>query len=385
LSGSGADLKDRLEDLPEADHPDWMDPMLAVLTDDHFSDPEWIFERKLDGERLLIFRCGEHVRLMTRNGNDVSDTYPELADAVSRQPALDFVADGEVVAFDGPVSSFSRLQKRMQIRDRDAARNSEVAVYLYLFDLMHLDGRDLTGLSQRERKAALFEALSFDDPVRYTAHRNEDGEAYLKEACEKGWEGLIAKDGGAPYIHGRSRNWLKFKCAAGQELVIGGFTEPSGERTGFGALLLGYYEDGAFLYAGKVGTGFDEDFLTEFRKTLDERRRETPPFDDAVEEDAHWVRPELVAEIGFTEWTHDGRLRHPRFLGLRRDKDARDVRREAARSRGARRRSRPASGRSKSPAPIRCSLPAPGSPSAIWPNTGRRSRRPPCAIIAAGR
>lgn len=329
MSADAAVSPERLKDLPEAEHPEWMDPILAVLTDDRFSDPDWIYERKLDGERLLIFRNRDRIRLMTRNGNEVSGTYPELADALAKQPSDDFVADAEVVAFDGPVSSFSRLQKRMQIKDATSARGSEVEVRLYLFDLMHLDGRDLTGLPQRERKSVLLHALSFDDPVRYTAHRNEAGEAYLEEACEKGWEGLIAKDADAPYVHGRSRNWLKFKCAAGQELIIAGFTEPSGERTGFGALLLGYYEDGRLRYAGKVGTGFDEDFLTRFRQTLEERRRKTCPFDEAVDEKACWVRPDLVAEIGFTEWTDDGRLRHPRFLGLRRDKAAEDVRREA--------------------------------------------------------
>jgi len=318
----------RLEDLPQQNHPDWIEPMLAVLTDDRFSDPDWIYERKLDGERVLVFRDQDRVRLMTRNGNEVSDTYPELVEALADQPAQDFVADGEVVAFEGAVSSFSRLQKRMQIKDRDKARASNVAVYLYIFDLMHLKGRDLTGLPQRERKSILSQAISFEDPVRYTAHRNEQGEAYLDEACKKGWEGVIAKDAEASYVQGRSRNWLKFKCAAGQELVIGGFTQPSGERSGFGALLLGYFEDGKLRYAGKVGTGFDTDFLNRFRQTLDERRRETSPFDDAIDEDACWVTADLVAEIGFTEWTDDGRLRHPRFLGLRRDKPAKDVRRE---------------------------------------------------------
>ncbi len=327
---SSDDSPTQTDDLPRQDPPDWLSPMLAVLTDDHFSDPDWIYERKLDGERVLIFRNGDSLRLMTRNRNCVNDTYPELVEALRGQSARDFVADGEVVAFDGAVSSFSRLQGRMQIKDPDKARASGITVYLYVFDLLHLNGHDLTGLPLRERKSRLSQALRFDDPLRVTPHRNEEGLAYYKEACEKGWEGVIAKDAQAAYVHGRSRKWLKFKCAAGQELVIGGFTEPEGQRSGFGALLLGYYEDGALRYAGKVGTGFDEAFLSDFRKTLDDRRRQTSPFADNVEEDALWVRPDLVAEIGFTEWTDAGKLRHPRFLGLRRDKTAKDVTREVA-------------------------------------------------------
>ena len=324
----GDDIAGLVTDLPDSAHPDWIEPMLATLTDARFSDPQWIFERKLDGVRLLVFRDGDRIRLMTRNRNVVNDTYPELIEALAEQPARDFVADGEVVTFEGDRTSFSRLQNRMQIADPDKARASNVVVYLYLFDILHLDGHDLTGLPLRRRKSLLRQALRFDDPLRFTAHRNEDGEALFEQACAKGWEGLIAKDANAPYSHGRSRDWLKFKCAKGQELVIGGFTEPAGERLGFGALLLGYFEDGRLRYAGKVGTGFDDAFLESFRETLEARRRETPPFDEVIDEAALWVRPDLVAEIGFTEWTGSGRLRHPRFLGLRQDKAAEDVIRE---------------------------------------------------------
>jgi bifunctional non-homologous end joining protein LigD len=324
------DIAALVEGLPRSGHPEWLQPMLAVLTDERFSDPEWIFERKLDGERVLVFRDGNRTRLVTRNQNTVNATYPELVEAMADQPAREFVADGEVVAFDGKVTSFSRLQKRMQIKDPDKARASGVVVYLYLFDLLHLDGHDVTGLALRDRKSLLLRAFSFEDPIRFTPHRNEQGVAYFDEACSKGWEGVIAKNARAPYNHGRSRDWLKFKCGKGQELVIGGFTEPKGDRHGFGALLLGYFDSGELRYAGKVGTGFDEAFLKDFRETLDARRRETCPFDDDVDEDASWVCPDLVAEIGFTEWTSAGKLRHPRFLGLRRDKAAKDVVRETA-------------------------------------------------------
>lgn len=309
--------------------PEWTTPMLATLTHEHFSDPDWLFERKLDGERAVVFKDGDAVALFTRNHKSINDTYPELVAALERQAAERFVADGEIVAFAGEVTSFARLQSRLQIEDPDEARASDVAVYFYLFDLLHLDGHVLEELPLRRRKALLRKALDFTDPIRFTAHRNEAGEAYLQEACEKGWEGLIAKRADAPYRHSRSRDWLKFKCSRGQELVIGGFTEPEGSREGFGALLVGYYADGELRYAGKVGTGFDDELLRDLRARMEGLARQTSPFaDDVKEKDVTWVTPELVAEFGFTEWTESGKLRHPRFLGLRRDKAAEDVRRE---------------------------------------------------------
>ena len=217
----------------------------------------------------------------------------------------------------------------MQIQDPDQARASGVAVYYYLFDILHLHGHGLDRLPLRARKALLKDAVAFEDPLRYTAHRNRDGEAYYAEACQKGWEGVIAKRAESEYRHSRSTDWLKFKCAKGQELVIGGFTEPHGSRIGFGALLVGYYEEDKLRYAGKVGTGYDDQFLDEFRTRLDDLARKTSPFADEVDEkEVTWVSPELVGEFGFTEWTGDGKLRHPRFLGLRRDKAAGDVVRE---------------------------------------------------------
>lgn len=307
----------------------WRPPMLATLTYDHFSDPGWIYERKFDGERALAIRDGKRTRLMSRNEKDIGNSYPELIEALEKLPNDDFVADGEIVAFDGAVSSFSRLQQRMKLTDPEEARNSGVTVYFYLFDLLHLDGRNLERLPLRSRKQLLRQAFDFSDPLRYTEHRNPDGEAYHEEACRKGWEGIIAKDAEAAYTRGRSTDWLKFKCAHGQELVIGGFTAPKGSRTGFGALLVGYYEDGKLRYAGKVGTGYDETFLKKFRARMDKLTRKTSPFDDEVKErEVTWISPKLVGEFGFTEWTGDGKLRHPRFLGLRRDKAAKDVVRE---------------------------------------------------------
>ncbi len=315
--------------LRRAAPPAGGDLMLATLTHAPFSDPDWLYERKLDGERILAVRQGGGVSLLTRNDKAADVTYPELVAALADQPAGDFAVDGEVVAFDGAVSSFARLQQRMQKRDPEEIAASGVTVFFYLFDLLWRDGLDLGGLPLRRRKQLLKQTLRFRAPLRFTPHRNEAGEAFLRDACARGWEGLIAKRAAAPYRKGRSRDWLKFKCSRGQELVIGGFTEPQGSRVGFGALLVGYYEDGALRYAGKVGTGFDEALLRDLRRRLDGLERKTSPFADPVETaGAHFVTPVLVGEFGFTEWTAEGKLRHPRFLGLRRDKAAEEVVRE---------------------------------------------------------
>ena len=300
--------------------PDRVQPMKAVLTEERFSDPGWIFERKLDGIRCIAIKAETRVRLLSRNHLSLNARFPEVATALERDPATQFVLDGELVAFDGPQTSFARLQQRGE---------RPVAVYLYAFDLVHLAGQDTTALALSARKSLLRRALAFHGPVRLTPHRNAEGEAMFREACDKGWEGLIAKRAAAPYTHGRSRDWLKFKCSAEQELVIGGYTAPRGSRTELGALLLGYYDGGRLRYAGKVGTGFTRATLRDLAAALAPLRRESSPFADEVRErHVTWVRPALVAQIGFSEWTRDGRLRHPRFLGLREDKPAAEVVRE---------------------------------------------------------
>lgn len=318
------DDRDRLQD---ADVPDWTGPMLAVLTHDHFSDDAWIYERKLDGQRCLAFRDGDDVRLLSRNQKPLNDRFPRVADAVAALGPDRFVLDGELVAFEDGVSSFARLQPRIQGRDPEQARQSDVKVYFYVFDVLHLEGHDVTGLPQRTRKSVLRRTFAFDDPLRFTQHRNGEGEAYYAEACRKGWEGVIAKRADAPYTHSRSKDWLKFKCQAQQEFVIGGYTEPEGSRVGFGALLLGFYDGDDLHYAGKVGTGFDDALLEDLHGRMQQLERDTPPFaDDAdLPGNAHWVTPKLVGEVAFTEWTNDLRLRHPRFQGLRTDKDPKDV------------------------------------------------------------
>lgn len=315
-----------LRPAPEAG---WRAPMLATLTDERFDDPDWLFERKLDGVRAVVARDQGRTTLWSRNHKPMDATYPELVDELDRRGPERFVADGEIVAFEGSQTSFAKLQGRIQLRTAADIARVGVPVYLYLFDLLVLDDVDVTELPLRDRKRLLRQAFDFGGALRLSNHRNESGTDYFQHACERGWEGLIAKRADAPYRAGRSPDWLKFKCVHEQELVIGGFTDPKGSRTGFGALLLGYYQGRRLRYAGKVGTGYDHQTLRELRARLDEFGQPHSPFADPVgEPGVHWVRPELLAQIGFSEWTTDGRLRHPRFVGLRTDKAATEVIRE---------------------------------------------------------
>jgi len=310
--------------------PTWAGPMLATLADKPFSDPGWIFERKLDGVRCLAFRDGGPVRLLSRNRRALNHTYPELVEALDQQRTTRFVVEGEIVAFRDGITSFERLQGRMGLSDPVRARASGIPVFYYLFDVLWLDGYDLTGLELLDRKRVLRAAFSFGRPIRYAEHRLREGERLYREVCARGLEGVIAKRASSPYVHRRSRDWLKFKCVAEQELVIGGWTDPEGGRTDFGALLVGYYQDGALVYAGKVGTGYDEATLRDLGARLRRLARSSSPFKRGrpPERGTQWVQPKLVAQFGFTEWTRDGKLRHPRYLGLRNDKPAREVVRE---------------------------------------------------------
>ncbi|MFE7858472.1 non-homologous end-joining DNA ligase [Streptomyces sp. NPDC057403] len=306
-------------------------PMLATLSDRRdFPEPgEWIFERKLDGVRLLAVREAGRVTLLSRTGRRLNDSYPEIVEALHAQSSTDFTVDGEVVAFSRGRTDFARLQQRMGLTRRQEIEATGVAVTYYVFDLLRLDGTDTTRLPLRLRKSLLRRALSYRAPLRLTSHRNAGGAESLADACARGWEGLIAKRADGPYQPRRSPDWLKLKCSQGQEFVVGGFTEPAGSRVGLGALLLGYHQDGKLRYAGKVGTGFDRPTLLALRERLDRLRVDGSRFEGPVRESgARWVRPELVAQIDFTEWTRDGMLRHPRFLGLREDKKPADVVRE---------------------------------------------------------
>jgi bifunctional non-homologous end joining protein LigD len=283
------------------DFPDWIEPMAATLTQERFTGPEWIFERKLDGIRLLAFKRGPQVRLLSRNR--LPQNMPAVAEAIANLPIADAILDGEVTWGDGQLA-------------------------YHLFDIMWLDGRDVTSMPLEARRAVLA-AL----PVRAPLHRVDsldDPQPWVR-ACAEGWEGVIAKRRGSPYEHRRSPHWLKMKCECAQELVVGGFTDPQGGRVGLGALLVGYFEQDDFVFAGKVGTGFDTKLLLELRARLDSLEIPQSPFTRAVglpRVRAHWVRPEIVVHVAFIEWTVHGKLRHSRLLGLRTDKPARQVERE---------------------------------------------------------
>ena len=286
--------------------PDWLEPMAATLTRERFQTADWMFERKLDGIRMLAFKHGETVELLSRNRLLQNAAYPALVEAVAALPARELILDGEALGVWG-------------------ARG---ALGYHVFDLLWHDGRDLTELTLDERHEQLCR-LQVTPPL-HLVERLEEAKPW-ERACREGWEGVIAKRRDSRYEHRRSPHWLKMKCEASQELVVGGFTEPQGKRVGLGALLVGYYEGEDFVFAGKVGTGFDAKRLHELRARLDQLRIEGPPFTRAEglpRLRAHWATPEIVVQVAFMEWTSHGKLRHPRLLGVREDKQAREVTRE---------------------------------------------------------
>jgi DNA ligase D-like protein (predicted ligase) len=304
--------------------------MLATLTDRRDFGDDWLLERKFDGERCVARKAGSDVRLESRTGKDLTGTYPEVHAAVAAQAARELLLDGEVVAYDSEQTSFSRLQQRLGVSQPSPERVAAYPVVFCVFDLIAVDGDDLTGSALLDRRLRLTKAVRPSAALQLSEAWRGDSEQRFAEACRAGWEGLIAKRADAPYARGRSRDWLKLKCAWAQELVIGGYTDPAGSRTDFGALLVGYFEDGRLRYAGKVGTGFTAATLRELGARLRKLRARESPFVDArpVPRGTHWTRPELVAQIGFAEWTNEGRLRQPRFLGLRDDKPPAEVARE---------------------------------------------------------
>ncbi|MGQ0650411.1 MAG: ATP-dependent DNA ligase [Gemmatimonadaceae bacterium] len=284
--------------------PDWLEPMAATLTQERFSGPEWIFERKLDGIRLLAFKDGNDVRLLSRNR--LPQNHPAFVEAIAALRVRDVILDGEALGVWGKPAKFG----------------------YHVFDILWLDGRDLTELPLDERRA-LLGTLRFRAPLERV--EAIEGQKPWERACAEGWEGVIAKRRDAPYEHKRSKHWLKMKCEASQELVVGGFTDPQGERVGLGALLVGYFEGEEFVFAGKVGTGFDTRLLIDLRTQLDNLEIPKSPFTRAQglpRVRAHWVRPRIVVQVGFIEWTVHGKLRHSRLLGVRTDKSAHEVTRE---------------------------------------------------------
>ena len=281
--------------------PEWVVPMAATLTQERFTGPEWIFERKYDGIRLLAFKNGQEVQLFSRN--HLPQRIPSVAQAIQSLPQRELILDGEVTWGGGRVT-------------------------YHIFDIMWLDGRNLTSSTLVARQDFLA-SLPLDGPLqRVVALNNLENESPWERAKQEGWEGVVAKRRDSLYEHRRSPHWLKMKCEMSQELVVGGFTDPQGKRVGLGALLVGYYDADDFVFAGKIGTGFDTKLLLGLRSQLDQLEIPKTPFTRAVglpRVRAHWVRPEIVVQVGFIEWTVHGKLRHPRLLGVRRDKAAREV------------------------------------------------------------
>lgn len=277
--------------------------MAATLTRERFEGPDWVFERKLDGIRLLAFKRGKNVELLSRNRLPQNAAYPAFEAAVAALPCQEAILDGEAVG----------------------GWERELASGYYLFDILWLDGRDLTSLPLAERREALT-ALPLVPPLCLV--QRLDGQRPWERACADGWEGVIAKRIDSVYEHRRSLLWLKMKCEETVDLVVGGFTEPRGKRVGLGALLLGYFDGPDFVFAGKVGTGLDTALLRELRARFDARALPAPPFTRGTglpRDGAHWVEPELVVELAFMEWTSGGKLRHPRLVRVRPDKPAHEA------------------------------------------------------------
>ena len=308
--------------------------MLATLGDRPPGERGWLFEIKFDGVRVLAARRGKAIELYGRSGQLITGRYPDLAQVLLALPVEDFVIDGEIVALDeNGRPSFQRLQPRMALTE---AREIEAAVMRVpvdgvFFDCLALDGRDLRRLPLSERKACLRMLVPPLGPVRYVDHVVEHGQAFLEAAAEQRLEGIVAKRAASVYGGGRSREWIKIKCQRRQEFVVGGYTDPQGSRGYFGALHIGLYDEGRLVYVSKVGTGFDQANLKSLRQKLQPLERPTPPFENGAIPTGrghHWVEPKLVCEVRFTDWTNDGGIRHPTFLGLRTDKRPEDCRHE---------------------------------------------------------
>jgi bifunctional non-homologous end joining protein LigD len=307
--------------------------MLATLVDTPPAGAGWVYEVKYDGVRVLGVRRGRAVELYGRSGQVTTGRYPEVARALAALPVDDFVIDGEIVAIDpSGRPSFQLLQARMGLTEaREIERAmTEVPVTAVFFDCLGIDGHDLRRLPLAARKACLRLFLPAKGLAAYGEHFETDGASFLEVVCEQRLEGIMAKRADSPYRAARTREWLKIKCQRRQEFVIGGYTEPQGARPYFGALHLGVYDQGRLVYVGKVGTGFDEPTLERIHQVLAPLRRSTSPFDAGSPAGSghYWVEPRLVAEVRFAEWTRDGGIRHPAFLGLRPDKDPTSITRE---------------------------------------------------------
>ena len=326
--------------LPNA-KPRFVEPMKARLVDEPPTHGDWLYELKFDGIRAIAIKDGKKVSLISRNGNKLDKRFPEVAEAVKDLPVNECVMDGEVVALDEEGRSSFQLLQALEMEGRKAP------LQFYVFDLLQLNGKSLLELPVEQRKQVLTKVCeSVEDPIRYSGEISGDVKTLLAEVKRRGLEGLIGKQRGSKYEPGRrSGAWIKLKSVNEQEFVIGGYTPPGGSRKHFGAILVGYYENGKLKFAGKVGTGFTEKSLSMLYKKFRAEERKDCPFVDlpskqggawvqaitpSIMKKMHWVNPKFIAQIKFAEWTRDGKLRQPVFLGMREDKDAREVKREAA-------------------------------------------------------
>jgi bifunctional non-homologous end joining protein LigD len=311
--------------------PRFTRPELATLVKEPPAGDRWLHEAKFDGYRILCRIEDKEVTLLSRNGKDWTEHFPQIESAARSLPARSALIDGEVVALDERGrSSFQKLQQAMK-----SAGKTPIAYYA--FDLLHLDGNDLTGVPCETRRRLLAGIITRGAAVlRLSDHVIGQGGEFYREACRMGLEGMVSKLRDSLYRPGRGKDWLKVKCSHRQEFVIGGYTDPGGSRTGFGAVLVGVYEQGRLVYCGKVGTGFNEQLLRDLLRRLQHIERPRSPFADPprgyAARGVHWTEPRIVAEVSFTEWTDDGILRHPSFLGVREDKSPAEVRREEPRA-----------------------------------------------------
>jgi len=303
--------------------PEVIHPMLATLVDESFSDPNWVFETKWDGFRSVCFLKESRARLVSRNQIEMTPQYPELESLAKQFKAKQAIIDGEIVALDEKgMPRFQLLQPRVGRKSGlDALRGKGQIVY-YAFDLLYCDGHDLTACALVERKALLEKILRPTGFVKYAEHIEAEGELFFKEIEKFRLEGMIAKRAASPYVQKRSSDWLKVKTVQRSEVVIGGYTQPRGARSHFGALVVGLYRGKDLHYVAHTGGGFNEQTLAKIFKLLQPLKTSTSPFvtKPKTNEPVQWVKPKLVAEVKFSEWTADARMRHPVFLGLREDK-----------------------------------------------------------------